>query len=727
MGRLVLLAAALLALLVAPAHGATYNVTNNGDDGDDTPGDGLCATSGAVCTLRACIDEAEALAGDDICNVAALTITPATNLTTIASNLTITGCAAAGASANDILAGTDHVLTAEIVGGTGLAHGLRVDGGVVTIRCLAITGFDDSGVGGIRAYGGVVTIESNILAENSHGVDVHGGFVTIGGLTPGKGNIIRDNLVDGVFCSGDPAPITGPAVVGNVITGNEDNVYLDQCHDSAIGGGSTAHRNVISGATHYGIDIVDSDRTSIAFNRIGTNRAGTAADPNADDGIWVTGTSRNTLIGPSNQISANTEWGITNDATTSWTTASGNQIGLNASGTPNLCNGLGNYQDLDAGDFAENTVCPATPTPTPTPAGCCNFGNVRIDATPLACGDTSFLGTLEDEADCAALLAAFDTPGPTTPTPYVVEYVAGGTCPDGTGACAAPPTATPTGTPTATPSASATATQTTGPTVADSTGLCRATGDKQPLASDTTLTTSPQTLVTMPVVVPEAADPWFFLANLVVFNQQSGPAQVTVTLSEAGGLFAPQTKTFDINSAGTFTVQVPFQTWNITPDTYTLRMTAAVNRKNALVAQTESYVGAWRLGSSSSGCPASAGGSGFTICLSDTVNTAAAAFVETGDELPARVNLAGCFARVATAISGGFSLGLEGAATAWGNVSGSVDSTNEGDLTRASSTTIVADQPVRLTSTHASGQFQNTTGAAEVTCWCSQELGAPVE
>lgn len=725
MGRLVLLATALLALLVVPARGATFNVTDAGDDGDDTPGDAACATAGAVCTLRACIEEANDGAGADTCNVAALNITPASILPTISESLTITGCAAAGASANNILGGTDHVLTADIIGSGTIDAGLLIVGSgiVVTLRCLEISGFDNTGAAGVKIQGApIVTLESNILAENGHGVDMRGGFVTIGGLTSTTGNIIRDNLVDGVFCSGNPSPITGPAIVGNVITGNEDNVYLDQCNDTAIGGGSTSHRNVISGATHYGIDIVDSDRTSIAFNRIGTNRAGTAADPNADDGIWVTGTSRNTLIGPSNQISANTEWGITNDATTSWTTATGNQIGLNASGTPNLCNGLGNYQDLDAGDFAENTVCPATPTPTPTPAGCCNFGNVRVDATPLTCGDTSFLGALTSLADCQALVAVFDTPGPGTPTPYAVSFVDGVACPDpNAGSCAAPPTATPT------PTASATATQTTGPTVADSTGLCRATGDKQPLASDTILTTSPQTLATMAVVVPEAADPWFFLANAVVFNQTSATAQLTVTLSEAGGLFEPQTKTFDINGAGTFTVQVPFQTWNITPDTYTLRMAAAVNRKNALVAQTESYVGAWRLGSSSSGCPASAGGSGFTICLSDTVNTAAAAFVETGDELPARVNLAGCFARVTSAIAGGFTLGLEGAATAWGNVSGSVDSTNEGDLTRASSTTIVADQPVRLTSTHTSGQFQNTTGAAEVTCWCSQELGAPVE
>src|SRR5262249_26576076 len=47
---------------VAPANaavpGATYVVNNLGDEMDDVPGDGICATSTGVCTLRAAIMEA---------------------------------------------------------------------------------------------------------------------------------------------------------------------------------------------------------------------------------------------------------------------------------------------------------------------------------------------------------------------------------------------------------------------------------------------------------------------------------------------------------------------------------------------------------------------------------------------------------------------------------------------------------------------------------------------
>ncbi len=47
-------------------YAATFVVNSTTDAVDATPGDGVCATAGAVCTLRAAITEANALAGDDI-------------------------------------------------------------------------------------------------------------------------------------------------------------------------------------------------------------------------------------------------------------------------------------------------------------------------------------------------------------------------------------------------------------------------------------------------------------------------------------------------------------------------------------------------------------------------------------------------------------------------------------------------------------------------------------
>jgi CSLREA domain-containing protein len=56
----------ILVALVAQggvAHAATLAVDSTGDAGDASPGDGVCATAGGECTLRAAIEEANATVG----------------------------------------------------------------------------------------------------------------------------------------------------------------------------------------------------------------------------------------------------------------------------------------------------------------------------------------------------------------------------------------------------------------------------------------------------------------------------------------------------------------------------------------------------------------------------------------------------------------------------------------------------------------------------------------
>jgi len=60
--------AALVAFLLvprAPASAATFTVNSTADAVDASPGNGVCATAGGQCTLRAAIQEANALAGTD--------------------------------------------------------------------------------------------------------------------------------------------------------------------------------------------------------------------------------------------------------------------------------------------------------------------------------------------------------------------------------------------------------------------------------------------------------------------------------------------------------------------------------------------------------------------------------------------------------------------------------------------------------------------------------------
>ena len=51
--------------LAAAAHGATFAVSTAADGADATPGNGVCAATGGGCTLRAAINEANALGGAD--------------------------------------------------------------------------------------------------------------------------------------------------------------------------------------------------------------------------------------------------------------------------------------------------------------------------------------------------------------------------------------------------------------------------------------------------------------------------------------------------------------------------------------------------------------------------------------------------------------------------------------------------------------------------------------
>ncbi len=62
---LVTLLAVLLACVGAAAVAADFTVDSTADYGDAVPGDGVCADRGGSCTLRAAVEEGNALAGDD--------------------------------------------------------------------------------------------------------------------------------------------------------------------------------------------------------------------------------------------------------------------------------------------------------------------------------------------------------------------------------------------------------------------------------------------------------------------------------------------------------------------------------------------------------------------------------------------------------------------------------------------------------------------------------------
>src|ERR1700749_1647774 len=75
------------------ARAATaFAVNSTGDAPDSNTGDGVCDDGSGKCTLRAAIQQANALAGDDIININATgTISLTSALPDITTNITIVG------------------------------------------------------------------------------------------------------------------------------------------------------------------------------------------------------------------------------------------------------------------------------------------------------------------------------------------------------------------------------------------------------------------------------------------------------------------------------------------------------------------------------------------------------------------------------------------------------------------------------------------------------------
>jgi len=176
----------------------------------------------------------------------------------------------------------------------------------------------------------------------------------IGGTTPGVGNLISGNEVDGILLWG--AGTTGNQILGNSIgtdvsgtamVGNLRNgIFISDASNNVIGGTTPGAGNLISGNEAIGILLQDPDTTGnqVLGNYIGTDVSGTTALGNYQSGIVISfGASNNivggTLPGTGNLISGNDYAGIhIQNSGTTGNQVLGNFIGTDASGTMVLGN-----------------------------------------------------------------------------------------------------------------------------------------------------------------------------------------------------------------------------------------------------------------------------------------------------------------------------------------------------------------------------------------------------
>ena len=211
----------------------------------------------------------------------------------------------------------------------------------------------------------LVRLECPFAADCIRGLWIQAGNTTVRGLavvnTVG-GGILIDNTT-GALIEENDIGTDGAADLGN---GWGINV---------IGGGShTLRNNVISGNDGIGIDLLDTSGNVIHGNRIGTNRSGTAALGNTQQGVRLIGNSFGNVIGGPGAGQANLISGNMEGFAIYWpahdNTVEGNREGTNTNGDAAIPNGVGLHvsggvnNTLIANQVAGNAApgSPSTPT-----------------------------------------------------------------------------------------------------------------------------------------------------------------------------------------------------------------------------------------------------------------------------------------------------------------------------------------------------------------------------
>ncbi len=314
-----------------------FTVDSTGDGADSSTTDATCDDGSGNCTLRAAIEQANALSSGvimfDISGTGTRTISPASALPTITNPLFIDGYSQSGASAGTLLIELDGASA-----GTD-ADGLTLSGEDSVVRGLVVNGFEGNGIV-LQGTSGGQFLEGNHIGTNVDG-SADDGNGSAGVYVNGAPDVLlRDNVISGndshgVHVSGGGA--SGVVLQGNTIglnaagaadLGNTSaGVHIDGAPDALLA------MNTISGNDSHGISVSGGGASgaSISGNTIGLNAAGDASVGNTGSGVHISGAED--AIVAANSISGNGSHGVAlTGAGTEDTLVYVNYIGTNGSG-----------------------------------------------------------------------------------------------------------------------------------------------------------------------------------------------------------------------------------------------------------------------------------------------------------------------------------------------------------------------------------------------------------
>jgi CSLREA domain-containing protein len=294
-------------VLAAPA---TLIVNSTVDAADTNPGDGQCLTGANTCTLRAAVQEANAVDDHNVIEVPAGTYelgalgagedAAATGDLDITAPVTIAG---AGAAAT-IVDGT---------GGDRVFHLLPAIADVelpdtspdVTFSGLTIrNGFTEEDGGGIYSLsGGTLILDAVTVTGNSTTADGGGIHTATGTLHVRNGSVVSDNEArsgGGIFNAGELNPsgvpsqavVTGSTITGNTALGGGGGIWSD--HEGALTLTDVEVTDNFAEADGGGLGAVSKSSLTVNGGTFSGNRAhgeGGAASTATERAVRITGTT----------------------------------------------------------------------------------------------------------------------------------------------------------------------------------------------------------------------------------------------------------------------------------------------------------------------------------------------------------------------------------------------------------------------------------------------------
>lgn len=347
----------LIGIASLPSRGATYNVISNADGGPGTLRQAI---------LDANANDGTDLITFAI-GTGPVTISPQSPLPAITGTVSIDGATQPGFSGNPIveLSGSSAGSSAglEIQASNCTVRGLVVnhfqgDG-------ILLNGSSGTAIKG--CFIGVSESGTAAAANAQHGVEVHGSNNTVGGTNVGDANVISGNGDTGVVIADNSSTensvvgdLIGLDSAGSHSLPNVQWGVRICCGASrnTIGGLTPGSGNVISGNSS-GILISDGGTTgnTIRGNYIGTDASGKVAIGNQYSGVYVCCSAVGTIIGGTapearNVICGNGQSGndavVVDSVGTTGTVIQGNYIGVDATGKAALAN-QGNNVSITGG------------------------------------------------------------------------------------------------------------------------------------------------------------------------------------------------------------------------------------------------------------------------------------------------------------------------------------------------------------------------------------------